>query len=87
VEVIKDMLPTGAYTWEQVSTTYRDRSWEDETRDKDNIKQHWVEKMCNKFKIPTVSAGTARAFTIRWQKVQKDSQEVRIQFDGCNLWR
>ena len=65
------MLLTGAYAWEQVTALYKERSSEDNTRDKDDIKQHWVENMCNKFKKPTGSAGGAKDFIIQCQKVQK----------------
>jgi hypothetical protein len=53
--------------------TILNKSWpcEDKTRDKDDIKQHWVKNVCNKFKKPTDSAGAAKDFIIQCQKVQK----------------
>ena len=43
------MLPAGIYEWEQVANLYKERSCESDVRDKDDIKRHWVEKLCNKF--------------------------------------
>jgi hypothetical protein len=53
--VIKNILPTGAYSWERVINTYKEQSDEDTVQDKNDIKrhwQHWTEKMFNNFKRP-----------------------------------
>ena len=70
LEVVKEVLPTGAFSWEQVCALYKERAKEEELRDKDDVKRHWNEKMCNKFMKPTGSAGGARDFILRCQKVQ-----------------
>ena len=70
LEVIQEVLPAGAYEWEQVANLYKERSCESDVRDKDDIKHHWVEKLCNKFKKPTGSAGGAKDFILRCQRVQ-----------------
>ncbi len=68
--MIQEVLPAGAYEWEQVANLYKERSCESDVRDKDDIKRHWVEKLCNKFKKPTGNAGGAKDFILRCQRVQ-----------------
>lgn len=70
LEVVKEVLPAGAYEWEQVANLYKERSCESDVRDKDDIKRHWVEKLCNKFKKPTGNGGGAKDFFLRCQRVQ-----------------
>ena len=70
LEVVKEVLPTGAFSWEQVCALYKEQAKEDKLRDKDDVKRHWNEKMCNKFMKPTGSTGGARDFILRCQKVQ-----------------
>ncbi len=70
LEVVKEVLPAGAYELEQVADLYKERSGEKEFHAKDDIKCHWVEKLCNKFKKPTGNAGGAKDFILRCQRVQ-----------------
>ena len=70
LEVVKEVLPSGAYEWERVCALYKERSGESDLRDKDDVKRHWIEKMCYKFKKPTGNAGAASDFIRRCQKVQ-----------------
>jgi len=70
LELVKEILLSGAYTWEQVANLYQERSGEKDLHDKDDLTRHWVEKLCNKFKKPTGSAGGAKDFILACQKVQ-----------------
>ena len=70
MEVVKDVLPAGMYEWEQVANLYNERSCVRDICDKDDIKRHWVEKLCNKFNKPTGNAGGAKDFILACQRVQ-----------------
>ena len=70
LEVVQDILPNGSYAWEQVAVAYKEKSGESEVRDKADVKRHWVEKMCNKFKKPTGQSGNAEDFILKCQRVQ-----------------
>ena len=41
LEVVKEVLPTSAFSWEQVCALYKERSKEEELRDKDDMIRHW----------------------------------------------
>ena len=43
LEVVKEVLPSGAHEWEQVCTLYKERSGESDQHDKDDVKQDWIE--------------------------------------------
>ena len=60
LEVVKEILPVQAYAWEEVANLYMERFGENNIRDKDDVKRHFVENLCNKFKKPTGSAGGAK---------------------------
>jgi len=66
LEVVKEILHAGAYAWEQVVNLYKERSGENVVCDQDDVKRHWVEKLCNEFKKPTVSAGGAVQKILSW---------------------
>jgi hypothetical protein len=56
--VMNEVLLSSTYKWKQVCTLYKEKSSESEVHDKDDVKCHWIEEMCNKFKKPT-STGNA----------------------------
>ena len=58
------------FSWEQVATLYKQKSGEAELRDKDDVKRHWNEKMCNKFKKPTGKDSATNDFIHLCQRVQ-----------------
>ena len=68
--VIKTILFTGAYSWEQVANPYNEQSCEDTLHDNDDVKRHWTEKMCNKFKKITGKPMAANNFILCCQRVQ-----------------
>ncbi|KAL7482784.1 LOW QUALITY PROTEIN: hypothetical protein ACHAW6_008448 [Cyclotella cf. meneghiniana] len=67
LEVVKEVLPTRAYEWNKLLTCIKR---DPELHNKDDIKCHWVEKLCNKFKKPSGSAGGAHDFVLVCQRVQ-----------------
>ena len=62
LEVVKKALPCGTYEWEGVCSLYKERYGESNLHDKDDVKRHWVEKMCNKLNKPMGNASPAYDF-------------------------
>jgi hypothetical protein len=50
IQVVEEKLPNGAQGWFEVAALYQHRSGELVLRDSDDVKRHWIEKCCNKFK-------------------------------------
>ena len=70
LEVMAIFLLQGSNAWEQVATAYKEKSGEGELRDKEDLRRHWREKCCNKFKAPTGKTGAANEYILRCQRVQ-----------------
>ncbi len=70
LEVVATFLPQGSNSWEQVAAAYKEKSGEGELRDKEDVRRHWREKCCNKFKAPTGQMGATNDFILRCQTVQ-----------------
>ena len=71
LEVMATFLPNqGLNSWDRVAAAYQEKSGEAELRDKEDLKRHWREKCCNKFKKPTGRSGAATDFILRCQRVQ-----------------
>lgn len=76
VEIVARLLPTGSEDWKQVAQLYQVRAKKNEGRDPDDLKRHWVEKLCFKYKKPTGKAGDPSSDRIlRCQKIQRQIQE------------
>jgi hypothetical protein len=57
IEIIDSLKPSGALAWQNVAVLYQHRSNEVKLRDYEDIKRHWLEKLCNKMKKPTGKTG------------------------------
>jgi hypothetical protein len=71
LQVVREVLPSGALGWEEVTRIYQERSSEEERRNGDDVKRHWQEKCCNKFQKPTGATGAQNDFIYRAQEVQR----------------
>jgi hypothetical protein len=60
----------GAQLWGYVIHAYKEQSGEITLQDKDDVKRHWTEKMCNKFKKSTGNQGAAKNFILHCQRIQ-----------------
>ncbi len=49
ISVIEEKLPQGPMSWQEVAALYQLQSQESATRDHEDIKRHWMQKLCNKF--------------------------------------
>ncbi|MEY3376546.1 MAG: hypothetical protein RL463_856 [Bacteroidota bacterium] len=79
--VVKEVLPTGHFAWEQVAALYKEKSKEVELRDVGDVRRHWKDKLCNGFKKPTGHSGGACDFTLKCQQVQRlihNSMEAKL---------
>jgi hypothetical protein len=72
IKVVEEKLPNGAQAWQEVAALYQHRSGELILHDYEDVKHHWVEKCCNKFKKPTGDPGDPKASSIlRCQGIQE----------------
>jgi hypothetical protein len=71
IQVVEEKLPNGAQGWIEVAALYQHCSGELILRDHEDVKQHWIEKCCNKFKKPTGNPGDPkRDMILRCQRIQ-----------------
>ena len=71
IEAIEKNLPQGAEGWKEVAVMYKVKTSDNVLCDYEDLKRHWVEKLCNRFKKLTGSTGSARSdIILRCQRVQ-----------------
>jgi len=76
IQVVESVLPNGMQSWQEVATIYQHRSGELILRDHDDIKRHWIEKCCYKFKKLTGDPGDPkRDMILRCQRIQQKIHE------------
>jgi hypothetical protein len=72
IQVVEEKLPAGAIGWQEVAALYQLRSGELALHDHEDVKQHWVEKCCNKYKKPTGNPGDPkRDMILRCQRIHQ----------------
>jgi hypothetical protein len=72
IQVVEEKLPKGAQVWQEVAALYQHHSGELVLWDHDDVKQHWFEKCCNKFREPTSDLGDSkRDMILRGQRIQQ----------------
>jgi len=57
--IILEILPNGEYGWQAVSFAYHEQLKEDQPRNTDDLKRHWIKTLCNGMKKPTGKPGGA----------------------------
>jgi hypothetical protein len=57
IQVVEEKLPNGVQGWQEVAFLYQQQSGELVLQDYEDVKRHWVNKCCNKFKKPTGNPG------------------------------
>jgi len=76
IQVVEELLPNGAQGWTEVARLYQVRTGELAVREYDDVKWHWIEKCCNKFKKPTGNPGDPkRDMILRCQRIQERIHE------------
>jgi hypothetical protein len=72
IQVVEEKLPNGAQGWIKVAALYQHASGELVFHDHEDVKQHWIEKCCLKFKKPTGTLGDPkRDIILRCQRIQE----------------
>jgi hypothetical protein len=66
--VVYGMISIGSYFQQKVVNEYKRQSGEQVLHDHDDVKRHWIEKMCNEFNNPTGKAGAANDFVLFHQR-------------------
>lgn len=84
IGIVESLKPKGAEGWKRVAVLYQQDSGETMLRDGDDIKRHWIEKLCNKFKKPTGKTGQIESDRIfRCQTIQRGIQaEIECEIMG-----
>ena len=75
LNIISDLLPTGALAWQRVAERYRAGSGENSDREPADLKRFFVQKVCNNNKKPTgeASGDIKRAQDIRRRILVKEN--------------
>jgi hypothetical protein len=55
--IVEELLLNGAQGWQEVATLYKHHNGELILWNHDDMKLHWIEKGCNKFKKKTGNPG------------------------------
>jgi hypothetical protein len=53
IPIVAEILPNGEYGWSAVALAYQEQAREDEPRNTDDLKRHWVKNLCQNMKKPT----------------------------------
>jgi hypothetical protein len=53
IRCVLDILPNDEYGWQAVALAYQEAAQEDEVRNTDDLKKHWIKKLCNGMQKPT----------------------------------
>jgi len=76
IQVVEELLPNGAQGWTEVARLYQVRTGELAVREDNDMKRHWIEKCCNKFKKQTGNPGDPkRDVILRCQRIQEQIHE------------
>ncbi len=51
------MLPYGEFGWSGVALAYQEQEREDDPRNTEDLKRHWVKNLCQKYEEADWSAG------------------------------
>jgi hypothetical protein len=50
IKIVSERLPNGEYGWQAVSFASHEQSKEEQLRNTDNLKRHWIKTLCNGMK-------------------------------------
>ena len=60
IEVVAELLPNSNLGWQGVALAYKEKSKETAICDGNDVKNHWMKKLCNSMKKPTGRTGKMR---------------------------
>jgi hypothetical protein len=77
---VLDILPNGKYGWQAVALACQEAAQEDEVRNTDDLKKHWIKNLCNEMQKPTGRQGGDTSDRImRCIAIRKKILEKHIQ--------
>ena len=53
IPIIAEILPNGEYSWSAVALAYQEQAQENDPRNTDDLKRHWIKNLCQNMKKPT----------------------------------
>ena len=57
IPIVAEILPNGDYGWTAVALAYQEQAREDDPRNTDDLRRHWVKNLCQNMKKPTGRPG------------------------------
>jgi len=75
IPIITEILPNGEYGWSAVALAYQEQAREDEPRNTDDLKRHWVKNLCQNMKKPTGRPGENSDRTHRCIAIERKIME------------
>jgi len=91
IQIIAEILPNGEFGWSAVALAYQEQSQEDEIRNTDDIKRHWMRNLCNNMKKPTVKPGVSSDRTHRCIAIERKIMDktyagvMGFDYDGRDI--
>jgi hypothetical protein len=71
INIISEILPNGEYSWQAVSFAYHEQLKEEQPRNTDGLKRHWIKTLCNGMKKPKGKPGGANDRIHRCISIEK----------------
>ena len=75
ITIVAEILPNGDYGWTAVALAYQEQAREDEPRNSDDLKRHWVKNLCQNMKKPTGRPGENSDRTHRCIAIERKIME------------
>jgi hypothetical protein len=80
IPIVMEILPNGEYGWSAVALAYQEQAWENDPRNTDDLKRHWVKNHCQNMKKPTGRPGENSDHTHRCIAIEhKIMKKKRMQ--------
>ena len=57
IPIVAEILPNGEFGWSAVALAYQEQAQEDDPRNTDDLKRHWIKNLCQSMKKPTGRPG------------------------------
>ena len=57
IPIVAEILPNGEFGWSAVALAYQEQAQEDDPRNTDDLKRHWIKNLCQNMKKPTGKPG------------------------------
>jgi hypothetical protein len=75
IPIVAEILPNGDYGWTAVALAYQEQAREDDPRNTDDLRGHWVKNLCQNMKKPTGRPGENSDRTHRCIAIERKIME------------